>query len=98
MEVVEIMLCRYLFCQQIFSPRCFRTCFRVDFQSYPFPKQQILDSSELKEFADCNFKFDENGRKFFVTSNFSFSHNVFKRCVLQTRKNQGLFGKELRNH
>ena len=23
-----------------------------------------LDSSELKEFADDNFKFDENGRKF----------------------------------
>ena len=26
-----------------------------------FPKQQILDSSKLKEFADDNFKFDENG-------------------------------------
>ena len=25
---------------------------------------QILDSSKLKEFADDNFKFDENGRKF----------------------------------
>ena len=30
---------------------------------YPFPKQQILDPSELKEFADDNSKFDENGRK-----------------------------------
>ena len=30
-----------------------------------------------------------------VTSNFSFSHSVFKRLVLQTHKNQGLFGKEL---
>ena len=29
----------------------------------PFPKQQILGSSELREFADDNFKFDENGRK-----------------------------------
>ena len=28
-----------------------------------FPKRQILDSSELKEFADDNFKFDENSRK-----------------------------------
>ena len=27
-------------------------------------KQQILDSSTLKEFADDNFKFDENTRKF----------------------------------
>ena len=29
------------------------------------PKWQILDSSKLKEFADDNFKFDKNGRKFF---------------------------------
>ena len=29
-----------------------------------FPKRQILDSSEMKEFADDTFKFDENGRKF----------------------------------
>ena len=29
-----------------------------------FPKRQILDSTNLKEFADDNFKFDENGRKF----------------------------------
>ena len=26
-------------------------------------RQQILDSSKLKEFADDNFKFDKNGRK-----------------------------------
>ena len=32
---------------------------------YPFPKQQILDSSKLKEFTDDNFKFDENGRKLY---------------------------------
>ena len=31
-----------------------------------------------------------------VMSNFSFSHSVFKRLVLQTRKNQGLFGKGLK--
>ena len=30
-----------------------------------------------------------------VMSNFSFSHSVFKRLVLQTHKNQGLFGKGL---
>ena len=29
-----------------------------------FPKRQILDSSKLKESADDNFKFNENGRKF----------------------------------
>ena len=72
-------------------------------------KQQILDSSKLKEFADNNFKFDDNDRKFskwvektlwekeklLVTSNFSFSHSIFKRLVLQTCKNKGLFGKGL---
>ena len=35
--------------------------------------------------------------KLLVTSNFSFSHSVFKRLVLQTRKNQGLFGKGLKD-
>ena len=67
----------------------------------PFRNDKFLDSSKLKEFEDDNFKFDENGRKFFkrvenVTSNFSLSHSVFKRLILQTRKNQGLFGKGLR--
>ena len=75
-----------------------------------FPKQQILDSSKLKEVADDNFKFDQTGRKLskrventvkkkgklLVTSNFSFSHSVFKRPVLKTPKNQGLFGNGLK--
>ena len=30
-----------------------------------FPKPQILDSSKLKEFADDNFNFVENGNKVF---------------------------------
>ena len=34
--------------------------------------------------------------KLFLRSNFSFSHSVFKRLVRHTRKNQGLFGNELR--
>ena len=29
----------------------------------PITRRQILDSSKLKEFADVNFKFNENGRK-----------------------------------
>ena len=33
------------------------------FELQPFPKRQILDPSELKEFTDDNFKFDENGRE-----------------------------------
>ena len=35
--------------------------------------------------------------KFFVASNFSFSHSVFKRLILQTSENQGLFGKEFKS-
>ena len=31
----------------------------------PFSKQQIFDSSKVKQLADDNFKFDENGRKSF---------------------------------
>ena len=30
-----------------------------------FPKRKTLDTSKLKEFADDNVKFDENGRKCF---------------------------------
>ena len=30
----------------------------------PFPKRNILDSSKFKDFADDNFEFDENSRKF----------------------------------
>ena len=77
----------------------------------PFPNNKILDWSKLNECADVNFKFDENDGKFpkweetmwekeklLVASNFSFSHSAFKRLVLQTHKNQGLFGKGLTLH
>ena len=63
---------------------------------------------QAEESADDNFRFDENGQRFpkgkktlwekeklLITSNFSISLSVFKRLVLQTRKNQGLFGKGL---
>ena len=33
-----------------------------------------------------------------MTSNFSYSHSVFKSFVLQTLKNQGLFGKGLTHY
>ena len=36
--------------------------------------------------------------KVLILSNFSFSHNVFKRLVQKTRNNQGLFGKGLNDH
>ena len=31
--------------------------------SLPITRRQILDSSKLKDFADDNFKFDENSKK-----------------------------------
>ena len=63
----------------------------------PIPKQLILDSSKLKEFADSNFKFDENGRKISKgVENTVGKGEIFKILVLQTGKNQGLFGKGLR--
>ena len=31
----------------------------------PLPDDKILDSSKLKDFADDNFKFEENSRKLF---------------------------------
>ena len=57
----------------------------------------------VKEFADENLKFDENGRKFsnWVENTVGKAeiarHKQFllKRLLLQTRKNQGLFGKGL---
>ena len=72
----------------------------------PFPKQQTLDSSKQKEFAHGNFKFDNNGRKNEQIENTGKRRNcslreispfstVFKRLVLQTHKNQGLFKKGL---
>ena len=69
----------------------------------------MLESSKLKAFADDNFKSDESGRRFSkqventvgkgeISRNeqfFFFSNSVFKRLVLQTHENQGLFGKGL---
>ena len=71
----------------------------------------MLDPPKLKEFADDNFKLDENGRKFskWVENTVGkgeiaryeqfllFLKCFFlKRLALQTRKSQGLFGKGLK--
>ena len=65
----------------------------------------------MKEFADDNFIFYENGRKFFKQVKNTvgkgeiaryekslLSHSVFKRLVLKTRRNQGLFRKRLKQN
>ena len=78
--------------------------------SKPFPKRQILDCSKMKAFLYDNFYFLINGRKLskkgkktlwekeklLGTSDFSLFNTVFKRLVLQARKNKGLFRKELK--
>ena len=73
--------------------------------NYPITRRQISDWSKLKQSADDSFEFDENTRKFskrvetlwvkkklLVTSNFSFTHSVFKRLVSQRRQKVSLCG------
>ena len=61
---------------------------------YPIPKRQILDSSNLKEFADDNLNLMKMAESFpkglktlwekeklLLIGNFSFSHRVFKRLL-----------------
>ena len=69
------------------------------------PTYSALVYIKFKALAHDNFEFDENGRKFskqvekeelLITSNFSISLSGFKILVLQTRKNKGLFGKDLK--
>ena len=71
----------------------------------------MLHSSKLEELADDNFKFDENGRnlskqlentvgKGEIARNeqFLLFPQIFESLVLQTRKNQGLFGKGFKDN
>ena len=71
-----------------------------------FPTRQILDSCKLKECADANLRFDENGSKFSKNVENTVGKKkmqllVFPRCfqrlVLQTHKNQGLSGNWLKH-
>ena len=69
---------------------------------------QILDSPKFKEFADDNFNLDVNGRtssrqvensvgkvEIACYEQFSLSHSIFKRLVMQIRKKESLFWKGL---
>ena len=74
----------------------------------PFPNNKILDSSKLKAFAENNFELHANGRKILTRventvekgeiarrEQFLLFPQCFQKTGLKTRKNQGLFGKEL---
>ena len=50
---------------------------------------------KMAESSHKGYKTLREKEKLLIMSNFSFSHSVFKKLVLQTRKNQGLFGKGL---
>ena len=85
-----------------------RNLFKSDFprgSSY-FPKQQILNSSTLTEFADDSFRFDENGRKFSERventvwkreiaryGQFLLFQMYFQKACTGDTKNKGLSGK-----
>ena len=72
---------------------------------YGFTKPQILDSSKLKEFADSNFKFDENCRKFskWVVNTIGKGESasspfptVFSKDLYSRLVKQGLFWKRVK--
>ena len=83
--------------------------YRRSFTSYSeefnsFPNDYFFNSSKLKEFADNNVKFNENGRKFSKRventvgkgeiaryEQFLLFPQCFRRLVWQTRKTQACF-------
>ena len=67
----------------------------------PFPKQQILNSTKLKQSADDNFKFHANSMKFSkwientVGKGEIARYSVFKRLVSKGRQKVSLCGNGL---
>ena len=70
------------------------TNFRL-FQTEGVLQMPILSLMKIVEGFLKGFKILWKKKKLLIMSNFFFSHSVFKIFVLQTRKNQGLFGKGL---
>ena len=73
----------------------------VRYSGLTITRWQILDSSILKEFADDNFKFDENGKKLSkqvenAVAKGEIAHSVFKRLVCQGRQKVSLCGNGLK--
>ena len=67
------------------------------------PDDKILDWSKLKQFADDNFKFDENSRKFFkrvenTVDKGEIAHYVFKRLASQGHQKVSLCGNGLKDN
>ena len=97
------VICRPIKCPYILkkkkSPYYFlnlsqRTNFRL-FQTETVCKRQFQIRRKMAESFTNEGKTLWKNEKLFVTSNFFFFYSVFKRPVLQTSKNKGLFGKGL---
>ena len=67
--------------------------------SYPLPDMPVLGSSNsaAKKDGDTIIRVENivGKEKLLITSNFSFSHNVFKRCLLLLCQNEYLWTKGL---
>ena len=70
------------------------TNFRL-FQTESVCRRQFQFFTIMAENSSNGWKTLWEKEKLLVMSNFSFSHSVFKRSLLQTRKIQGLFGEGL---
>ena len=57
--------------------------------------QQFLSWMKMAKGSPKGKKTLWEKEKLLITSNFPYTHNVFKRHILQTGKNKGLFGKGL---
>ena len=78
-----------MFSHQLFSKRQHLRPVQI----YPCPKQQILDPSKLKESADDNFEFDENGRELLE----SVENTVGKGEIGRYEFSKGLYGRHLKS-
>ena len=83
----------------------FNYCYRKhEICCNPFPNDNILDRSKLREFSDDNFRFVENDTELSkqeenTVGKGEIAHYeqflIFPLCFKKTHKNMGLFGKGL---
>ena len=88
-----------------------RSCCLRSKRSDPYLSIMYLTLSQTTNFRRFNiqrvwkqfkYEFSKKGKKHWekekllITSNFSFSHSVYKRLVLQTCKSKGLYGNGLK--
>ena len=94
--------------EELYSGNFIEVCLFCTLLLNPYPNEKfytlpnwkslqmtISNVMKIAESSPNDYKTLWEKEKLLVSSNFSFSHNVFKRLILQTRKNQGLFGKGL---